>query len=120
MKVSRLLPTHCYATVSMSCRDGRQYRIRKIHGDISLNTIYQERDGHLYPLEKNLYSESVIVGKRKERKPTGRGMLESKDTISVVLRATQRVTSMQTKDVQPLTRKQIRRRVPRTIVPLYE
>ena len=106
--------------LNMSEKQIEQYRIRKIHGDISLNTIYQERDGHLYPLEKNLYSESVIVGKRKERKPTGRGMIESKDTIPVVLRATQRVTSMQTKDVQPLTRKQIRRRVPRTIVPLYE
>lgn len=29
MEVRRLLQTHCYATVSMSCRDGRRYRIRK-------------------------------------------------------------------------------------------
>ena len=64
-------------------------------------------------------SNATIIGKRKERKPTGRGMVEAKDTIPLNIRATQRVTTLQTKDVQPLTTKQMRRRVPRTIVPIY-
>ena len=29
MEVRRLLQTHCYATVTLPCRDGKEYRIRK-------------------------------------------------------------------------------------------
>lgn len=105
--------------LNMGEKQIEQYRIRKVHADISLNTIYQERDGHLYPFEKNLLSDATIIGKRKDRKPTGRGMIESKDTIPLNIRATQLVTTLHTKDVQPLTRKQMRNRVPRTIVPIY-
>lgn len=105
--------------LNMGEKQIEQYRIRKVHADISLNTIYQERGGHLYTLEKNLLSDATIIGKRKNRKLTGRGMVTSNDTIPLNIRATQRVTSLQTKDVQPLTRKQMRNRVPRTIVPIY-
>jgi len=105
--------------LNMGEKQIEQYRIRKVHADISLNTIYQERGGHLYTLEKNLQADATIVGKRKDRKPTGRGMVTSNDTIPFNIRATQRVTTLQTKDVQPLTRKEIRNRVPRTIVPIY-
>lgn len=105
--------------LNMGDKQIEQYRIRKVHADISLNTLYQERNGQLYTLEKNMKSNATIIGKRKERKPTGRGMVEAKDTIPLNIRATQRVTTLQTKDVQPLTTKQMRRRVPRTIVPIY-
>ncbi|MBR4520356.1 MAG: hypothetical protein IKO63_02985, partial [Paludibacteraceae bacterium] len=105
--------------LNMGDKQIEQYRIRKVHADISLNTLYQERNGQLYTLEKNMKSNATIIGKRKDRKPTGRGMVESKDTIPLNIRATQRVTTLQTKDVQSLTVKQMRRRVPRTIVPIY-
>ena len=105
--------------LNMGEKQIEQYRIRKVHADISLNTLYQERDGHLYPLEKNLLSDATIIGKRKDRKPTGRGMIESKDTIPFTIRATQRVTTLQTRDVQPLTSKQMTKRVTRTIVPIF-
>lgn len=105
--------------LNMGEKQIEQYRIRKVHADISLNTIYQERGGYLYPLEKNMQTDATIIGKRKDRKPSGRGTIETKDTIPLNIRATQRVTTLQTKDVQPMTRKQMRRRVARTIVPIY-
>ena len=105
--------------LNMGEKQIEQYRIRKVHADISLNTLYQERDEHLYPLEKNLQADATIVGKRKDRKPTGRGMVTTADTIPFNIRATQRVTTLQTRDVQPLAPNQIRRRIPRTIVPIY-
>ncbi|MBQ7530559.1 MAG: carboxypeptidase-like regulatory domain-containing protein [Paludibacteraceae bacterium] len=105
--------------LNMGEKQIEQYRIRKVHADISFNTIYQERGDHHYPLEKNLKADATIIGKRKDRKPSGRGMVESKDTISLKIRATQRVTTLQTRDVQPLTPKQMTKRLPRTIVPIY-
>ncbi len=106
--------------LNMGEKQIEQYRIRKVHADISLNTIYRERDGHLYTLEKNLVSNATIVGKRKDRKPSGRGTVTTKDTIPLSIRATQRVTTLRTRDVQPIPRQQIRNRVPRTIVPIYD
>lgn len=105
--------------LNMDERKIENYRIRKMHADISLNTIYQERDGHLYTLEKNMLSDATIIGKRKDRKPSGRGTITTPDTIPFTIRATQRVTTLRTRDVQPLTRQQIRSRIPRTIVPIY-
>ena len=105
--------------LNMDERKIENYRIRKVHADISLNTLYQERGGHLYTLEKNLLSDATIIGKRKDKKPSGRGSVTTPDTIPFTLQATQRVTTLQTRDVQPLTRQQIRKRVPRTIVPIY-
>ncbi len=105
--------------LNMDERKIENYRIRKMHADISLNTIYQERDGHLYTLEKNMHSDATIIGKRKDRKPSGRGTITTPDTIPFTIRATQRVTTLRTRDVQPLTRQQMRTRIPRTIVPIY-
>lgn len=105
--------------LNMDERKIENYRIRKMHADISLNTIYQERDGHLYTLEKNMHSDATIIGKRKDRKPSGRGTVTTPDTIPFTIRATQRVTTLRTRDVQPLTRQQMRTRIPRTIVPIY-
>lgn len=105
--------------LNMDERKIENYRIRKVHADISLNTLYQERNGHLYTLEKNLLSDATIVGKRKDKKPNGRGSVTTPDTIPFTLQATQRVTTLQTKDVQPLTRQQMKNRVARTIVPIY-
>ena len=96
-----------------------QYRIRKVHADISLNTIYQQRSEHLYPLEKNLRSDAVIVGKRRDRKPSGKGTTATADTIPFTLQATQRVTTLQTQNVQRIPPKQVHHRVTRTIVPIY-
>lgn len=105
--------------LNMDERKIENYRIRKMHADISLNTIYQVRDGHLYTLEKNMHSDATIIGKRKDRKPSGRGTVTTPDTIPLTIRATQRVTTLRTRDVQPLTRQQMRTRIPRTIVPIY-
>ena len=105
--------------LNMDERKIENYRIRKMHADISLNTIYQERDGHLYTLEKNMHSDATIIGKRKDRKPSGRGTVTTPDTIPFTIRATQRVTTLRARDVQPLTRQQMRTRIPRTIVPIY-
>lgn len=105
--------------LNMGEKQIEQYRIRKVHANISLNTIYQERGEHLYPLEKNLRSDATIVGKRKERKLTGRGMTATQDTIPFTLQATQRVTTLQTQNVQTMSPKQIRHRVQRSIVPIY-
>ena len=105
--------------LNMGEKQIEQYRIRKVHADISLNTIYQQRNGHLYPLEKNLQADAIITGKRKDRKPSGRGTTTTADSIPFNIRATQRVTALQTRDVKPLTPEQIRNRVPRTIVPIY-
>lgn len=105
--------------LNMGEKQIEQYRIRKVHADISLNTIYQERGGHLYVLEKNLRSDATIVGKRRDRKPSGKGTTATPDTIPFTLQATQRVTTLQTQNVQRMNPKQIRHRVPRTIVPIY-
>ena len=66
-----------------------------------------------------MVTDATIIGKRKDKKPTGRGSVTTPDTIPLNIRATQRVTTLQTRDVQPLTRQQIRKRVERTIVPIY-
>ena len=105
--------------LNMGEKQIEQYRIRKVHADISLNTLYREREGHLYPLEKNLQADATIVGKRKDRKTTGKGMITTSDTIPFNICATQRVTTMQTHNVHPMTTKQMRSRVERTIVPIY-
>ena len=105
--------------LNMDERKIENYRIRKVHADVSMNTLYQERNGHLYTLEKNMVTDATIIGKRKDKKPIGRGSVTTPDTIPLNIRATQRVTTLQTRDVQPLTRQQIRKRVERTIVPIY-
>ena len=89
--------------------DGQQiekFRLRKMNAKVHLNTIYQQRNGHLYILEKNLHSDAVIIGTKKMEIP-------------VQVSATQRVTSVQTDNVQPMSRRQMTHRVPRQIVEIY-
>ena len=84
----------------------QKFRLKKLRGAIDLNTIYQRQDGHVYTLEKNMVCDAFILGSQKAEIP-------------LKLNATQRVTSLQTKDVQPLRRSQITRRLPRQIVEIY-
>ena len=89
--------------------DGQQiekFRLRKMNAKVHLNTIYQQRNGHLNILEKNLHSDAVIIGTKKMEIP-------------VQVSATQRVTSVQTDNVQPMSRRQMTHRVPRQIVEIY-
>ena len=83
-----------------------KFRLRKLRGAIDLNTIYQRKDGHVYTLEKNMMCDAFILGSKKAEIP-------------LKLNATQRVTSLQTTDVKPLTRSQITHRVKREIVEIY-
>ena len=92
--------------VNMDDERIQKFRLRKLRGTTDLNTIYQRQDGHVYILEKNMYSNSRLIG--------------TKDTeIPIIIKATQRVTGLQTKDVTPMTPSQITRRVKREIVEIY-
>ena len=91
---------------SMSDEQINKFRLRKLRGTIDYNTIYQRRDGKLYILEKNMYSNSFIIGSKGVEIP-------------IVIKATQRVTGLQTEGVKPLTPAQVTRRVKREIVEIY-
>ena len=92
--------------VNMSEQQINKFRLKKLRGNIDLNTIYQRQDGHVYTLERNMICNAHIIG--------------SKDTeIPLIIKATQRVTDLQTQNVQPLTRSQITRRLQREIVEIY-
>ena len=90
----------------MSDEQINKFRLRKLRGTIDYNTIYQRRDGKLYILEKNMYSNSFIIGSKGVEIP-------------IVIKATQRVTGLQTEGVKPLTPAQVTRRVKREIVEIY-
>lgn len=107
-----------FGLLNMSEKEIEQYRVRKMHADIAMNTFYQERGEQLYTIEKNSVTNATIIGKRKHRKPNGRGTIEEKDTIPLLVRATQRATSVQTAGVTPMTRKEMTNRVAREIVTL--
>lgn len=83
-----------------------KFRLRKANGVMSLNTIYQRKDGHLYILEKNLKADATMVGTKKMELP-------------VQVRATQRVTDVKTSGVQAMTKSQMTKRVKREIVEIY-
>lgn len=92
--------------VNMSEQQIEKFRLKKLRGNIDLNTIYQRQEGHVYTLERNMICNAHIVG--------------SKDTeIPLIIKATQRVTDLQTQNVKPLTRSQITRRLQREIVEIY-
>ncbi|MBQ7632046.1 MAG: hypothetical protein IJS82_04735, partial [Paludibacteraceae bacterium] len=61
---------------------------------------------NVYTLEKNMLVNAQIEGSKKAEIP-------------IRIKATQRVTGLQTEHVQPLTPDQITRRVPRQIVEIY-
>ena len=92
--------------VNMSEQNIEKFRLKKLRGSVDLNTIYQRQDGHVYLLEKNMVSNIRILGSKKAEIP-------------LVVKATQRVTSLQTQGVTPLSPSQITHRLKREIVEIY-
>ncbi len=83
-----------------------KFRLKRLQGSVDLNTIYQRQNDQVYTLEKNMICDMHIVGSKKTEIP-------------LLFKTTQRVTGLETTDVQPLTRSQITRRVKREIVDIY-
>ena len=92
--------------VNMGEQQIQKFRLKKLRGSVDLNTIYQRQDGHVYLLEKNMICDAHILGSKKAEIP-------------LMVKATQRVTSLQTQNIAPLTPSQITRRVKRDIVEIY-
>ena len=92
--------------VNMSENSIEKFRLKRLRGTVDLNTIYQRKDGHVYILEKNMICDTHILGSKKAEIP-------------LVIKATQRVTDLQTENIQPLSPSQITRRVKREIVEIY-
>ena len=90
--------------LNMSQQHIDKFRIKKLITSVDLNTIYQHQDEHIYTLEKNMLLNSMIIGDKQTEIP-------------IQVKATQRVTSVQT-DVQPLPKSQISRRIKRENVPI--
>ena len=83
-----------------------KFRVRKMNGKVDLNTIYQRVDGHVYLLEKNMIADAHILGTKDAEIP-------------LHIKATQRVTDVQTQGIKPLQKHEITRRVKREIVEIY-
>ena len=83
-----------------------KFRLHKLRAAVDLNTIYQRRDDKVYTLEKNMILNAHIIGSRKAEIP-------------VNVKATQRVTDLQTEGIQPLRPSQITKRLHREIVEIY-
>lgn len=92
--------------VNMSEQQIEKFRLKKLRGNIDLNTIYQRQDDKVYILERNMICNAHILGAKKAEIP-------------LIIKATQRVTGLQTKDIKPLTSQQITRRLKREIVEIY-
>ena len=92
--------------VNMSESSIEKFRLKRLRGTVDLNTIYQRKDGHVYILEKNMICDTHLLGSKKAEIP-------------LVIKATQRVTDLQTENIQPLSPSQITRRVKREIVEIY-
>ena len=92
--------------VNMSEQQIEKFRLKKLRGSVDLNTIYQRQEGKVYILERNMICNTLILGSKKAEIP-------------LVIKATQRVTGLQTTDVKPLTKQQITRRLKREIVEIY-
>ena len=92
--------------LNMGDKQIEKFRLKKANANIDYNTIYQRLDGHVYTLEKNMLVHANILGSKKAEIP-------------IVVKGTQRVTDLQTKDVQLLKADEITRRVPRQIVEIY-
>ena len=100
--------------LNMSDSQIEKFRLRKMNSTIDLNTIYQRRDGQVYTLEKNMIANSHILGRKANE-----GEQAQMGEIPFILKATQRVTDLQTEGVQALTRDQITKRLERQIVEIY-
>ena len=83
-----------------------KFRLKRMTGAVDYNTIYQRRNNHVYTLEKNMLVNAQILGTKKAEIP-------------IQVKATQRVTSLQTDSVEAMPASQMTRRVPRQIVEIY-
>ena len=92
--------------VNMNEKQIEKFRLKKLRGSVDYNTLYQRRNGHVYILEKNMLANTLILGSKKAEIP-------------LVIKATQRVTSLETENVKPLTKSQITKRLKREIVEIY-
>lgn len=92
--------------VNMDEQRIEKFRLKKVRGSIDMNTIYQRRDEHVYMQERNMIVDAHILGTKKAEIP-------------VIVKATQRVTGLETQGVKPLKKDQITRRLKREIVEIY-
>ena len=97
--------------INMDEKRIEKFRLKKFRGNVDLNTIYQRAlDGEgkerVYTQEKNMIVDAHILGSKKAEIP-------------LHIKATQRVTGLQTLDVKPLDASQITRRIKREIVEIY-
>jgi hypothetical protein len=92
--------------VNMDEKRIEKFRLKRLRGNVDYNTIYQRRNGHVYTLEKNMVVDALILGSKKAEIPLN-------------IKATQRVTDLQTENVQPMDPGQMTRRVKREIVEIY-
>ena len=83
-----------------------KFRLKKLRCNIDMNTIYQRQDGQVYMQERNMIVDAHILGSKKAEIP-------------LIIKATQRVTDLQTQDVKPLRQDQITRLLKREIVEIY-
>ena len=92
--------------LNMDEKQYEKFRLRKFRGTVDYNTLYQRRNEMVYTQEKNMLINAFIIGTKKAEIP-------------LVIQATQRVTNLQTEDVQPFSKDKITLRVKREIVPIY-
>ena len=92
--------------LNMDEKQYEKFRLRKFRGAVDYNTLYQRRNEMVYTQEKNMLINAFIIGTKKAEIP-------------LVIQATQRVTNLQTEDVQPFSKDKITLRVKREIVPIY-
>lgn len=91
--------------LNMSERDLEKFRLKKANANVTLNTIYQLRDGKLYPKEKNLRTKATMVGAQGKNIP-------------IEVLATQHVTQV-APNASPMPAAKLTKRVKREIVEIY-
>ncbi len=89
--------------INMDNQHIEKFRLKKMRGNINMNTIFQRVDGFVYTEEKNLLVNANIIGSKNIEIP-------------IIVKGTQRVTDLQTKNVKTFTKKEITRRLQREIV----
>lgn len=92
--------------LNMSSTEIEKFRLRKAHARITLNTIYQWQNDHIYPLEKNLQTDAQIIGTKNVEIP-------------ILVKATQRAIRLETENVKPMSKKELTNRLEREIVEIY-
>ena len=89
--------------INMDNQHIEKFRLKKMRGNINMNTIFQRVDGFVYTEEKNLLVNANIIGSKNIEIP-------------IIVKGTQRVTDLQTKNVKKKKKKEITRRLQREIV----